>query len=329
MVIHHSHNGKLTRPAWGFFGVTLFWRLIFPVLSGNRELAQALLWISSGPKSKQVVSPKCSMEVLSGLPLGTKAAPTSSTVLEEREEGPSPQSCPPWMPGPAASQSQSLREPDVTWPPASLAPWRKDITSAFAFASVYSSKFHHVFALQKSVHFLTSQTAPSVLHSHYGHGFTILKQLHWHLGKKMRQIRVFKPSSWLGGFRFILSRFFFSYLVTFCSTHPTCLYLWSIRSFYRVFYLCVVAIQDSWGTALITCQAWHLWLTTGAPEPWLFLPLLPASDEIRGTCSVGSCPAPQFSCAGGLYKISARTWVCGWLMVPHPAMAPTNLAAVR
>lgn len=45
----------------------------------------------------------------------------------------------------------------------------------------------------------------------------------------------------------------------------------------------------------------------------------------RSTCSVGSRPASQFSCAGELSKILARTWTCGRPAVPHPAAAPCTL----
>lgn len=45
----------------------------------------------------------------------------------------------------------------------------------------------------------------------------------------------------------------------------------------------------------------------------------------RSTCSVGSRPASQFSWAGELSKILARTWICGRPAVPHPAAAPCTL----
>lgn len=60
---------------------------------------------------------------------------------------------------------------------------------------------------------------------------------------------------------------------------PVCLYWWTIGRLYRVFYLFVAVIKDSWGSALIICQARHLWLRTGATNPWLGLPVLPAPNE--------------------------------------------------
>lgn len=46
------------------------------------------------------------------------------------------------------------------------------------------------------------------------------------------------------------------YLVTFCSTHSLC----EVSGDSIGFFVClfVVAIKDSWGNALIICQAWRV-----------------------------------------------------------------------
>lgn len=71
----------------------------------------------------------------------------------------------------------------------------------------------------------------------------------------MMQIWVFNLLSCLGEFCFMLL-FTKMYLVTFCSTHsPREVSGDSIEFFVCLF---VVVIKNSWGSALIICQAWHV-----------------------------------------------------------------------
>lgn len=71
---------------------------------------------------------------------------------------------------------------------------------------------------------------------------------------------------------------FCPYLIAFALPIRMCLYLSSTGRLYRIFVF-VVVIKDSWGSALIICQAWLVWLRTGAAKPLLCLPFLSASNK--------------------------------------------------
>lgn len=60
---------------------------------------------------------------------------------------------------------------------------------------------------------------------------------------------------------------------------------------YKRFFLFVAVVKDSWGSALIICQARHLWLRTGAANSLLDLSVLPASNEKQDYVFWGILPS--------------------------------------